>query len=203
MQGIRIYLPIWEKFCSNFIFLKFSVWTLKILNWWKKLLKIEWIDKCPGHLHTFEAVFKIGHILFWSLSSKYLTISILELYLFFPFFHNIVRDLLLLIWFKNCMQCVEAVSEYKTRYHWILTKYKQVLWWEKIVLWCNGVKKWDLLSYQILINPSSTSLKYDKYILETYFENLQLLLFKLTDQSYLHIRLKSCHHFQSHSTFSD
>ena len=41
------------------------------------------VDACPGNLHTFEAVLKISQTLFWSISSEYLTVSILGSYLFF------------------------------------------------------------------------------------------------------------------------
>ena len=36
-------------------------------------------------------------------------------------------------------------------------------------------------------------------ILKKYFANLRLLRFKLTDQSYLRMRLKSCYRFQPYS----
>ena len=40
-------------------------------------IQIEWVDARPGNSHTFETVSKISPISFWSISSKYLTISIL------------------------------------------------------------------------------------------------------------------------------
>ena len=44
------------------------------------------VDACSGNLHTFEAMLKISRTLFWSIRSKYLTVSILGSYLCFCFF---------------------------------------------------------------------------------------------------------------------
>ena len=40
-------------------------------------IKIELLDSFLGNLHTFEAVLKIRQILFLSIGSKYLTLSVL------------------------------------------------------------------------------------------------------------------------------
>ena len=91
--------PIWYQFWSNFILLKFSVWTLKYEIWWKinKNWMTRWISRKFAH---FWGSVKIGQILFWSISSKYMTVSIWGSYLFSIIFHNIVRDLFLFIWLK-------------------------------------------------------------------------------------------------------
>ena len=63
------------------------------LKFGEKVLKTEWIDACPGNLDTFEAVFKISQNLFWSISSKYLTVMVLGSYLFFSFFFILSYEL--------------------------------------------------------------------------------------------------------------
>ena len=41
------------------------------------------VNACSGNMHTFGAVLKVSLTLFWSISSKYSTVSILGSYLFF------------------------------------------------------------------------------------------------------------------------
>ena len=51
----------------------------------------------------------------------------------------------------------------------------------------------------LIINHSSTFISDTKKTFENYFASLRVLWFKLTDQSYLRIRLKSCYSFQPYS----
>ena len=87
LPGIRIYSTNMGAILLKFEMSKVYSLNLRNLKLGKRSF-INWmtLDAFTGNLHTFEAVLKIGQILFWSISSKYLTVSILGSYLFFCFF---------------------------------------------------------------------------------------------------------------------
>ena len=91
------------------------------------------------------------------------------------------------------------MSEAKTQHHWILPRNDHLILWEKLGLRGNGVKI-SIFVNQLNINKPEFDLawirlKYFRIV----FVSLLLLRYKLTNQSYLHIRLKSCHRLQPYS----
>ena len=94
---------------------------------------------------------------------------------------------------------IEAVTDAKTRYHWILSKYDHVFWWEQLVLQGSGVKSLRFVNQSNVHKPD---FKIDQIALKHFrklFHKKQIFWLKLADQLYLRIRLKSCYCFQLYS----
>ena len=154
----------------------------------EKVFTIEWLDACPGNVHTFEAVLKISQKLCWSIGSKYLTVSIVGSYLFFCFFHNIVGALFLHIWLKNFMYCSCSVIFWSCVWSKNVTLLNSS-WIEpcflmkKLALRDNGVERSIFVNQSNINKPELYWSQIGIYIYENYFANLQLLWFNPTEQS--------------------
>ena len=73
--------------------------------------------------------------------------------------------------------------------------------WGKLTLWGNGLKISRFVNQSNINKPEFDLAQIRLKYFRTYFANLRLLRFKLTDQSYLGMRLKSCYRFQPYSIY--
>ena len=110
----------------------------------EEISKFERLNACQRNVYTFQAVFKIRLTLSWSISSNYLTVSILWSYLFSVFSYS-RKSFILHTWLKNsciilAQWSVEAVSEARMQYCWILPGYNRVFRWKNLALRVNLVK---------------------------------------------------------------
>ena len=110
-----------------------------------------------------------------------------------------VRDAsaILTLRFSRIVWSVEDVYEAKMQHHWIIPGYDCVFWWEQLSLRGYGVKGLMLVNQSNVNKPefdlASIGLK-DLKILQK-----KILLLKLTEQSFIHIRLKICYCIQPYS----
>ena len=112
-----------------------------------------------------------------------------------------IEGLLHLLIYVLAQWSEESVSGEKTWHHLILPGHDHVFRRDQLALQGIQVKNSRFINQsnnnEQELDLSQIRLKYFR----EYFANLQLLIFRLTDQSYLRMRLKICYSFQPSSTY--